>query len=210
MKSFLLAAMTLPVLATSMLAQTTLTPSFNAPYRAFAKHEFGGTLSFPTGADFGIEGQYRFGYQRFDLGFRGGLVELGGGAPSDIRLGAEGRTRVVEHTESFPFDGALIVGLAGRFIGGQTVGPVTVGGSSQAIISGGLSLGRRLDVKDSQVSIVPYAEPALLIVAGSGNSDVGFALGLGADFRLSKVFDARVSVGLGDVEGISFSAVWVH
>jgi hypothetical protein len=37
-----------------------------------------------------------------------------------------------------------------------------------------------------------------------------FAFGLGADFRLSRLFDARVSVGLGDIEGISVSAVWVH
>lgn len=210
MKRFLFAVAAIPVLVATAAAQTTLTPSFNAPYRAFNRHEFGGTLSFPSGADFAIEGQYRFGYQRFDLGFRGGIVELGGGAPSDIRLGAEGRTRVVEHTENFPFDGALVVGLAGRFLGSTTVGPVTVDGTSQAIISGGLSLGRRVDVRDSDVSIVPYAEPALLIVAGSGDSDVGFALGLGADFRLSRVFDARVSVGLGDIEGVAFSAVWVH
>ena len=101
---------------------------------------------------------------------------------------------------NFPLDGALIVGLGGQFVSGSSLG----------LISGGLSLGRRVDPKDTQVSIVPYAEPTFYISSGAGNTDTHFALGLGADFRLSKVFDARVSVGLGDVEGIAFSAVWVH
>jgi hypothetical protein len=199
-----------PVATLSSLAQTTGTPSFNAPYRAFNQHEFGATLSFPKNANIGLEGQYRFGYQKFDLGFRGGFVDLGNGAPTDVVVGAEGRTRVFEHTENFPFDGALIVGLAGSFIGGQTVAGINVGGSSTAIISGGLSLGRRVTPKDTQVSIVPYAEPVFYITSGNGRTGTNFALGLGGDFRLSKVFDARVSVGLGDVEGIAFSAVWVH
>ncbi|MBI4500326.1 MAG: hypothetical protein HY700_04115 [Gemmatimonadetes bacterium] len=184
--------------ASAGAAQTTGTPSFNAPYRAFARHEFGGTISFPSGIpDLGIEGQYRFGYQRFDLGFRAGVVTQTGGG-NKIILGAEGRTRVVTHTEEFPLDGALILGLGGNF-----------NGTSKGIIMGGLSLGRRVDPRDTQVSIVPYAEPALFIVSGGG-TDLQFALGLGADFRLSKVFDVRASVGLGDVEGIAFSAVWVH
>ena len=205
-----LAMAVFPVLAAPAAGQTTGTPSFNAPYRAFTKHEFGGTLSFPKNANIGLEGQYRFGYQKFDLGFRGGFIDLGNGAPTDVVIGAEGRGRVFEHTENFPFDGAVIVGLGGSFIGGRTVAGINVGGSSTAIISGGLSLGRRVDPKDTQVSIVPYAEPVFFITSGNGNTGTNFALGLGADFRLSKVFDARVSVGLGDVEGIAFSAVWVH
>src|SRR3977135_213686 len=119
-KNMLLAIVALPVFAASGLAQTTGTPSFNAPYRAFTKHEFGGTISFPKNANIGLEGQYRFGYQKFDLGFRGGFIDLGNGAPTDVVIGAEGRSRVIEHTENFPFDGALIVGLGGSFIGGRT------------------------------------------------------------------------------------------
>jgi len=49
-----------------------------------------------------------------------------------------------------------------------------------------------------------------LLVAGNGTTDLHFTLGLGADFRLSPRFDARISAGLGDVEGVSLSAVWVH
>jgi hypothetical protein len=194
-------------LASVSLGQTTGTPSFNAPYRAFTKHEFGGTLSFPSnsstllpGANYVLEGQYRFGYQKFDLGFRGGFADPGGGADKVFLIGAEGRSRMITHTENFPLDGALIVGLAGDF----------VSGSSAVIMSGGLSLGRRIDPKGSEVSIVPYGEPVLLIVSGGGQTKAHFALGLGGDFRLSKAFDVRASIGLGDIEGIAFSAVWVH
>ena len=198
--SLWLAAVAIPVFAATSVAQTTGTPSFNAPYRAFSKHEFGATLSFPHNENLGLEGQYRFGYQKFDLGFRGGFIDPGSGLNKVFVVGAEGRSRVITHTENFPLDGALIVGLGGQFVSGSSLG----------LISGGLSLGRRVDPKDTQVSIVPYAEPTFYLTSGAGSTDTHFALGLGADFRLSKVFDARVSVGLGDVQGIAFSAVWVH
>ena len=129
-------------------------------------------------------------------------------------LGAEGRSRVLTHSESLPFDGAIVVGLGANFVGSRTVAGVTINGTSTALITGGLSLGRRIDPKNSQVSIVPYGEPVLVIMSGGGNTDIGVALGLGADFRLSRLFDARVSVGLGGInqsmEGVAFSAVWVH
>jgi hypothetical protein len=201
MKSFLSLIAILLIFAGESAAQATATPSFNAPYRAFTKHEFGGTLSFPEGFNLGLEGQYRFGYQNFDLGFRGGFLDPNAAGVDNVFVaGAEGRTRLITHTENFPFDGALIVGLGGQFRSGNSV----------ALVTGGLSLGRRIDVKDSQVSIVPYVEPTLVIASGNGNTDANFALGLGADFRLSRLFDARVSIGLGDIEGISFSAVWIR
>ena len=42
-------------------AQSTGTPAFAAPYRAFDAHEFGGTLSFPEGGGFAAEGLFGFG-----------------------------------------------------------------------------------------------------------------------------------------------------
>jgi hypothetical protein len=33
---------------------------------------------------------------------------------------------------------------------------------------------------------------------------------LGIDFRFTPRFDARLGAGLGDVEGVSLGAVWVH
>lgn len=194
-------------LAGSALAQATGMPSFDAPYRAFIRHEFGGTISFPSGGTLsgsgtGLEGQYRFGYQTFDVGMRAGVFDPGGLGKTKFLIGASARDRVLTHSEQFPLDGAIVIGLGGSF----------VSGANAVIIPAGLSLGRRIDVKDSPVSVVPYGEPVLYIL-GDNNSltdVIHFAVGFGADFRLSKMFDARVSVGLGDIEGVSVSAVWVH
>src|SRR6266516_19514 len=163
-------------------AQATGVPSFNAPYRAFTRSEFGAVISFPDGGGTAFEGAYRVSSGKFDLGFRGGIFDPGGTGNAILLLGTEARQRVVSHTADFPLDGALI----------------------------GLSLGRRLDPQGSKISIVPYAQPTGFFVAGNSNSKFLFDLGLGADFRLSPRFDARISAGLGDLEGVSLSAVWVH
>src|SRR6266478_1158884 len=187
-------------LVTSAAAQATGLPSFNAPYRAFTRSEIGVVLTFPNGGGTAIEGAYRISRGKFDLGFRGGIFTPGGSGNSELLVGAEARERVVSHTEDFPLDGALIVGIGGGF----------VSGSSALIVPVGLSLGRRVNPRDSKISIVPYVQPTGFLIAGSGNSDFLFALGLGADFRLTPRFDARISAGLGDREGVSLSAVWVH
>ena len=186
--------------ASSLAAQATGTPSYNAPYRAFTRSEFGAVLSFPEGGGTAFEGAYRMASGKFDLGFRGGIFSPDGGGDSQLLLGAEARQRVVTHTEDFPLDGALILGIGGRFSSGN----------NGVIIPVGLSLGRRVDPKDSKISIVPYVQPTCFFTAGNGNTDFLFALGLGADFRLSPKFDARISAGLGDLEGVSIGAVWVH
>jgi hypothetical protein len=180
-------------------AQATGTPSFNAPYRAFEKYEFGGTLSFPNGDVTGIEGQLRFGYKAFDVGFRGGMLLNGDDA---VLIGAEGRGRVLTHNEQFPLDGAIVAGLGFAFNGG-TYGNVPVG----------LSLGRRIDIEDSNISLVPYVQPTANLVFGDVDAEFGFTLGFGLDARLSKFFDARVSAGVGTdwgIEGFAISAVWIR
>ncbi len=181
-------------------AQATGLPSFNAPYRAFRRSEIGVVLSFPNGGGTAFEGAYRVSSGKFDLGFRGGIFTPGGNLNSQLLLGVEARERVVTHTEDFPLDGALILGVGGHF----------ASGNSALIVPIGLSLGRRVDPRDSKISIVPYVQPTGFLVAGNGPSDVLFDLGLGADFRLTPRFDARISAGLGDLEGVSISAVWVH
>jgi hypothetical protein len=188
------------LLASEAAAQATGMPSFNAPYRAFTRSEIGVVFSFPNGGGTGIEGVYRMSSGKFDIGFRGGFLDVGGGASTILLLGAEARQRVLSHTTDFPLDGALILGVGGWFSSGNSLLFVPVG----------LSLGRRIDLEGSQVSIIPYVQPTGTLVAGSGVSDFLFTLGLGADFRLSPRFDARISAGLGDVEGVSLSAVWVH
>lgn len=184
--------------STSLRAQATGTPSYNAPYRAFERSEIGVVVSFPNGGSTAFEGVYRFASRKLDIGFRGGFLDTPGDAV--LLLGAEGRQRVITHSTDFPLDGAIIVGVGGNF----------VSGNSLLLIPVGLSLGRRIDVEGSQVSIVPYVQPTATFAAGSGNSEVFFSLGLGADFRLTRRFDARISAGIGDMEGVSIAAVWVH
>ena len=188
------------VLASDVSAQATGLPSFNAPYRAFTRSEIGVVISFPDGAGTAFEGVYRMSSGKFDIGFRAGMLDSKGPGDAVLLLGAEARQRVLTHTPDFPLDGALILGIGGAF----------VSGNSAVFIPVGLSLGRRIDPKDSKVSIVPYVQPTGLFVAADGETEFFFALGLGADFRLSPRFDARISFGLGDLEGVSLSAVWVH
>lgn len=182
-------------------AQATGTTTFNAPYRAFQRSEFGALLSFPDGGGTAIEGAYRYASGKFDIGFKAGFLDPPGPGSTVFLIGAEARERVITHTIDFPLDGALIVGAGGNF----------VSGNSALLFPVGLSLGRRVDPQGSTVSIVPYVQPTLFLIAGNNVTDhVQFALGLGTDFRLSRRFDARVSAGLGDDEGVSIGAVWVH
>jgi hypothetical protein len=177
-------------------AQATFTPSYNAPYRAFDAHEFGGTFSFPDGGrDFALEGQYRFGYKRFDIGLRGGIIDSEGG--SDVILGIEGRGRVLDHTQgTFPLDGAIVIGVGTSEFDAWTVP------------SAGLSLGRRVNLDG--FSFVLYGQPSLFVFT-NGDTNVEFGLGLGADFEIGNALDLRVSAGVFDgPEGLAVSLVWVR
>jgi len=200
-EAFLIVA-ALTVVATTAVAQATGMPSFNAPYRAFQRSEFGGVLSFPDGGGTGFEGVYRYASGKFDIGLRGGFFDPGGTASTVVLAGIEARERVITHTIDFPLDGAIVFGA----------GADLVSGGSELNIPVGLSLGRRIDPQGSTVSIVPYVQPTLAFIVGDQPSDLIFAFGIGADFRLSRVLDARVSGGLGDapLTGVSISAVWVH
>lgn len=183
-------------------AQSTGMPSFNAPYRAFQRSEFGGVLSFPDGGGTGFEGVYRYASGTFDIGLRGGFFTPGGTAATAVLAGAEARERVITHTLDFPLDGALVAG-AGAYL---------VGHGSRLNLPVGLSLGRRIDPAGSAISIIPYGQPTLAFLVGDQPSRLIFAFGLGVDLRLSRSFDARVSGGLGDrpLRGVSIGAVWVH
>lgn len=191
----------LSLTTTLAAAQATGTASFNAPYRAFERHEFGGTLSFNSGDVTGVEGQYRFGYKAVDVGARGGM--LFGSADDAVVLGIEGRGRVIGQSESFPLDGAIVAGV-GMLINNGTAWNAPLG----------LSVGRRIDLENSDVSIIPYAQPTVNLVFGTGTgTEVGFGAGFGLDARLSRYFDVRVSAGLGTtwaIEGFAVSAVWIR
>jgi hypothetical protein len=184
--------------ATVVDAQATGTTAFNAPYRAFSTSEIGGLISFPDGGSTAFEGVYRFANRKLDIGFKGGILDPDGG-DAVFLVGVEARQRVITHSVDFPLDGALILGLGANLVSDNSV----------LIVPVGLSLGRRLDVQDSDVSIVPYVQPTAFFIFGDG-SDVSFSLGLGADFRLTRRFDVRLSAGLGDLEGVTIGAIWVH
>jgi len=179
-------------------AQETGTPVFSAPYRAFSSHEIGLSLSAPEGADLGLEGFYSFAAGRNDFGLRVGLLDVG--ESSHLALGGRFRTRLLTHSEDFPLDGALTVGLGAVFFDGGTVVRVPVG----------LSLGRRIDSRSSGLSFVPYLHPMLVPTFSSGDSELELALGLGFDIRLTRRFDLRVAGSVGDLEGFSVSFAWVR
>jgi opacity protein-like surface antigen len=195
-RSVCLAAIALALATSAAAAQATFTPSFNAPYRAFETHEFGGTFSFPDAPrDFALEGQFRFGYSKFDIGVRGGIFDYG---ETDVILGIEGRGRVIDHTQgNFPLDGAIVIGFG------------TADFDFWTVPSAGLSLGRRVDLEG--FSFVAYGQPTMFLFTGGGNTDVEFGLGLGIDFKVASALDLRTSLGLFDgPEGLAVSLVWVR
>jgi hypothetical protein len=117
-----------------------------------------------------------------------------------VVLGGRYRTRLVTHSEDFPLDGALTVGLGAQFFDGVTVIRTPVG----------VSLGRRIDSRSSGISFVPYLQPVLIPTFADGDSELDFALGLGVDLRLTRRFDLRVSASVGDLEGFAVSFAWVR
>jgi len=184
-------------------AQATGMPSYNAPYRAFQHSELGAVFSFPDGGGTGFEGAYRYASGTLDVGLRGGIFDPPGSGKAVLLAGVEARERVITHTVDFPLDGALVFGA----------GAGLVSGGSTFFVPVGLSLGRRVDPQGATISIVPYVQPTVGFVAGNNRtSALNFGFGVGADFRLSRVLDARVSGGLGDhpFTGVSIGAVWVH
>ncbi|MGH7592215.1 MAG: hypothetical protein ACREL2_12335 [Gemmatimonadales bacterium] len=188
------------MLPAGLSAQSTGTPVFAAPYRAFQTSEVGASLSDPVGGGVALEGFYRIGSHAWDIGFRGGFDAANGNANTALLLGVDGRTRVLTHDEGFPLDGALTLGFGGRF----------VSGGSAVLIPIGLSMGRRLDLEGSSVSFVPYVQPVLTPVFGSGNNHLDFTIGLGVDMRMSRRVDLRVAGGIGDLDGVSVSAAFLR
>lgn len=190
-KRLFLALGFLATLAAPVAAQHTFTPVFKAPYRAFEKGEIGG--SFSSAGDWSLEGFFGFGYKKFDLEARGGFIDNAAGG-TDVVLGISGRGRVFTHTQQFPLDGALTVGVGG-LIGDDS--------GDGLFIPVGLSIGRRFELEGSSVSLVPYLHPFLGPAFTEGDDDFAGGLGLGVDIRVARNVDIRVSGGIGDVEGIA-------
>ena len=192
-KVTILAALT----AAPLAAQSTGMSVFQAPFRPFTNWELGGSLSDP-GSGWALEGFYRWGYKNFDIGIRSGIYDPSNGE-SRFLIGGDARTRVVPHSNSFPLDGAITFGLGGDFGGGADVAYVPLG----------ISLGRRILLENSSISFSPYVHP-VLTPTFLDSSDLLFTLGLGVDVRFTKSFELRVSGGVGDLDGVSISAAYLH
>lgn len=179
-------------------AQETGTPIFKSPYRAFTNHEFGASLSDPEGASFAIEGFYTYGRGQNDFGVRGGIVDLDGG--TSYVVGGNFRTQVLSYNEDIPVDGALTVGL----------GAILGDGEDVVLVPVGVSLGRRLQLENSNTTFVPFVHPVIVPTFGGGDDDVNFALGLGVNVNLSENLSVRASGGIGDIEGVGVSLAFVR
>jgi opacity protein-like surface antigen len=201
----LLVAAAVALSAAEVAAQETGTPMFKAPYRAFTSHEFGAAFSDPgEGVNFALEGFYSYGRGSNDFGIRGGIADPDGPGDTRILLGGDFRTRVVSYSESFPLDGALTLG-AGINLGD---------GDDLFYLPVGISLGRRFELEGSRTTFTPYVHPVIVPVLGAsdeaGGDDVGFALGLGVDLRFSQNVAARVSGGVGDLEGVGIALTYIR
>ncbi len=188
----LLAALFLAVTA-PLAAQSTGTPVFHAPYRAFERYEIGANVS--DAGNIAVEGFYGFSHAgaKWDFALRGGVRDNGNCCKSALLIGLDARYRIIDQSADFPLDGALITGA----------GAALVSGGSRLFIPIGISLGRRVDFEGSRVSLVPYAEPVIVPTFGDGDSDVLVALGLGADLRINRRFELRLGIGIGDIENFS-------
>jgi hypothetical protein len=188
----LLAALFLAV-AAPLAAQSTGTPVFHAPYRAFDRYEIGANVS--DAGNIAVEGFYGFSHAgaKWDFAIRGGVQDNGNCCKSALLIGVDARYRIIDQSVDFPLDGALITGA----------GAALVSGGSRLFIPIGVSLGRRVNFEGSSSSLVPYAEPVIVPNFGDGGSDVGVALGLGADLRINRRFELRLGIGIGDIENFS-------
>ena len=180
-----------------LAAQSTGTPVYQAPYRAFANSELGLSLSDP-GNGFALEGSWRTGLSsRSDIGLRAGLSDRGNNTA--LLVGGDYRMRVLDHNDSFPLDGSFTLGLGVASGDGFTVGYLPIG----------FSMGRRILVEGSQISLVPYIHPVLTPMFGDAD-DTAFSLGFGLDARVTPRLDVRFSAAIGDQDGIAFTVAWLR
>jgi hypothetical protein len=182
-------------LAGSAAAQSTGTPVFRAPYRAFPRTEWGVSLSDAVNGagSLAVEGFYGFAARAsaWDLGLRAGIADLD--FDTAVLFGVDARLRVIDQTEEFPLDGAFTLGVGAGF----------VSGSSWLNIPIGLSLGRRLPLEGEATALTLYGHPVLMPTFSEGDSELGIALGLGGDLRLGRRFEIRLNIGIGDIETFS-------
>lgn len=180
-------------------AQETGTPVFHAPYASFVRYEFGAAVSFQRGYQTGIEGHYRRAVGPVDVAFRGGGMLRGDDVQDSFLVGLQVRVPVLPE-ERFPLRGALVAGAG-----------LDLSGGASLWVPVGLSLGRRLLVEKSPVSLVPYIQPTVFFTTVGSGVEAG--LGVGLDLRLSRAFAFMVSGGVGTggaPEGVAVTVTWLR
>ena len=182
----------------AVAAQSTGTPVFAAPYRAFSTSEIAISFSDP-GSGYALEGSYRVGFgSRIDGGLRAGFADAKG-VDGSLLLGVDGRARVLDHSDAFPLDGSVTFGLGLNARDGGTV----------AMLPIGFSMGRRILVDGSNTSIVAYVQPVVTPLFGDADG-ADFTLGFGVDLRISTRLDLRFSGAIGDRDGIGFTVAFLR
>ena len=107
------------------------------------------------------------------------------GREPDLVLGGRFRTRLVTHSEDFPLDAALTVGLGAAFFDGSTV--LRTPDRAQPRPED-----RQRELRP-ELRALPAARPGADVL--DDDSELELALGLGLDVRLTRRFDLRVSGG---------------
>ncbi len=187
---------TATVVAESVSAQATGTPTFFAPTRGFGNTESGMSVSGGGGSGVvGAEGRYGFSLSSSDISMRAGYVDGGGAGSGSFVAGVEARIPVIGHNRSFPLDGAFVLGVGRTFgdSGGETRVPV------------GLSLGRRIVLDGNDLQLTPYIQPTVIF-----QSDSAFGFGLGLDLRIRGMPDIRFNWAEGDLDGFAVSLFWTR
>jgi len=177
--------------AERVAAQSTGLPVTLPPTRSFESYTLGATLA-DHGPGVAVEGWYGMVLGPGDITFSLGFWDTNQGTTA-VLAGADYRQPLIAHSESFPLDGSLTVGAGGSFASGSSVFFVPLG----------FTLGRKFEVKDSDIRLQPYGEPIVHFAFGDNSDDFLFSLGLGLEIQFNEKFALEVSGSLGDIDGIS-------
>lgn len=165
------------VLAPATAHAQIFTPTYLAP-RSSA--DIG--IYFSDLGDIAVEGVVRRNYGNYDLGFRGGIADVGNAA---ILLGADFRNPI--QIDAPPLDLALVAGAQG------VIGDFTGGGAHL-----GVSLGGTFAPAEATFTLTPYLVPRVAFVAVEDASDLEVLADLGIDADFAPNVSFRLNFGISD------------
>ncbi len=149
-----------------------------------------------SGSDVSLLGQLRLSlYPNVDFGFIGGFsrVDVGGVNRTAIKLGADFKTQVAKHTETFPLD--LSLGAALGIDTAEDFTVLSVGPFAQ--------LSGRVELSNGQ-ALVPYGGLGFMFAradaGGSNATDVSVPLRAGVEYHLQPgaILLAEMQLALSD------------